>query len=322
MSMRFATVIGAAVVVSACPGIAGGASITSGNATLDLLHAPPGLVVFSGNLGNGSLVTDAGAPDQLYMLNWYYRTEFDSVNRPFSSLDTPAVSVVGDTMTVTYTNAGPGPSGQNRFNATIELTIEDFAEPGVLEVRQEVTFTASPSNSGTRVFRVFHITDLDLIGSGSGDGFDDEIGLTAPDSRVATQTDAAANIATMDGTDADVAEVNTGFALRNRMSTPFGDFTQTWAPIGGDAAVGFRWTLTLAPGESRVLASSFFVGSAPAPRCAGDVNGDGRTDSQDFTVLAGNFGTSVPHGTMGDLNDDGLVNAADFGVLAGDFGCE
>jgi hypothetical protein len=52
------------------------------------------------------------------------------------------------------------------------------------------------------------------------------------------------------------------------------------------------------------------------------VNGDGRTDSQDFTVLAGNFGTSVPHGTMGDLNDDGLVNAADFGVLAGDFGCE
>ena len=320
--MRIVAALGTAAVVSACAGSALGASIVSGNATLDLLHAPPALLVFAGNLGNGSLITDPGVPDQLYMLNWYYRTEFDSVNRPFSNLDTPSVSVVGDTMTVTYTNAGPGPTGQNRFNATIELTIEDSTEPGVLEVHQRVTFTASAANTASRVFRVFHITDLDLVGSGSGDGFDDEIALSAPDSRVADQTDASGNLATIDGTGADVAEVNTGIALRNRMATPYGDFTQTFAPVSGDAAVGYRWMLTLAPGESRVLESSFRIGAAPAPTCAGDVNGDGRTDALDFTVLAAHFGAPVPQGSLGDLNDDGVVNAADFSILAGDYGCQ
>lgn len=62
--------------------------------------------------------------------------------------------------------------------------------------------------------------------------------------------------------------------------------------------------------------------ASPAPTCVGDVNGDGSTNASDFTILAGNFGDSVPVGTGGDLNDDGIVNAADFTILAGAFGCE
>ncbi len=59
----------------------------------------------------------------------------------------------------------------------------------------------------------------------------------------------------------------------------------------------------------------------PPPSCAGDVNGDGFTNSADFNILASHFGQSVPPGTLGDLSGDGLVNSADFNVLAGDFGC-
>jgi hypothetical protein len=59
-----------------------------------------------------------------------------------------------------------------------------------------------------------------------------------------------------------------------------------------------------------------------APTCAGDVNNDGFTNAADFTILAGNFGATVPTNTLGDLNGDGTVNAADFVILAGNFGCD
>mgnify|MGYP001168300466 CR=1 FL=1 len=60
----------------------------------------------------------------------------------------------------------------------------------------------------------------------------------------------------------------------------------------------------------------------PQTPCAGDVNGDDRTNAADFTILAGNFGSAVQRCTGGDLNRDGLVNAADFTILAGNFGCQ
>jgi hypothetical protein len=55
--------------------------------------------------------------------------------------------------------------------------------------------------------------------------------------------------------------------------------------------------------------------------CPGDVNGDGRTNATDFSVLAGNFGSTVTRSTGGDLNGDGTVNAMDFSILAAGFGC-
>jgi hypothetical protein len=61
--------------------------------------------------------------------------------------------------------------------------------------------------------------------------------------------------------------------------------------------------------------------ASTAPYCAGDIDGDGFANAADFTILAGNFGATVPAGTLGDLNSDGTVNAADFVILAGDFGC-
>lgn len=59
----------------------------------------------------------------------------------------------------------------------------------------------------------------------------------------------------------------------------------------------------------------------PASGCAGDLNGDGATDSADLSVLVGSFGQAVPPGTSGDVNGDGVVDSADLSVLVGDFGC-
>jgi hypothetical protein len=74
-------------------------------------------------------------------------------------------------------------------------------------------------------------------------------------------------------------------------------------------------------GRSNAGESYVIFGRAPAPACAGDINGDGDTNASDFVILAGNFGSVVTPNTGGDLNGDGLVNAADFVILAGDFGC-
>ncbi len=79
-----------------------------------------------------------------------------------------------------------------------------------------------------------------------------------------------------------------------------------------------------APGavvEAAVDAVRLVQYGCSAPACAGDVNGDGFTNSSDFNILASNFGSAVAPGTGGDLTGDGVVNSADFNVLAGDFGC-
>lgn len=57
--------------------------------------------------------------------------------------------------------------------------------------------------------------------------------------------------------------------------------------------------------------------------CAGDVNCDAKTDAEDFTIMAQNFGQG-PGKTRGsgDLSGDGYVNAADFTIYATDFGCD
>lgn len=56
--------------------------------------------------------------------------------------------------------------------------------------------------------------------------------------------------------------------------------------------------------------------------CNGDINGDGRVDSRDLSVVLGSFGTMCPPKTVcpGDLNGDGAVNSSDLSVLIDNFG--
>jgi hypothetical protein len=55
--------------------------------------------------------------------------------------------------------------------------------------------------------------------------------------------------------------------------------------------------------------------------CAGDLNGDGRTDLTDLGILLADFGCGPPGLCVGDLNGDGLTDLADLGILLADFGC-
>jgi len=70
------------------------------------------------------------------------------------------------------------------------------------------------------------------------------------------------------------------------------------------------------------ILGSVSITTAPAPGCAGDINGDGATNVADFNILASNFGDG-PGATHadGDLTGDGFVNVGDFNSVAGDFGC-
>jgi hypothetical protein len=99
-------------------------------------------------------------------------------------------------------------------------------------------------------------------------------------------------------------------------------------PNDDSLSVWLEWTgAPSSIAASSVITATFTVralppSAAPTPSgCTGDVNGDGFTNAADFTILAGNFGSSVTPNTGGDLNGDGLVNAGDFVILAGDFGC-
>ncbi len=84
----------------------------------------------------------------------------------------------------------------------------------------------------------------------------------------------------------------------------------------------YSWSVVAMNAEggsgSDPTASAFTT--APSP-CLGDINGDGKTNTLDFNILASTFGQTVPIGTGADLAQDGVVNSGDFNVLAFAFGC-
>jgi hypothetical protein len=65
------------------------------------------------------------------------------------------------------------------------------------------------------------------------------------------------------------------------------------------------------PGGNNILLSYTLLGDA-------DINGS--VDSNDFTALAQNFGSSSQYWVNGDFNYDGVVNALDFNALASNYG--
>ncbi|MEO1129083.1 MAG: dockerin type I domain-containing protein [Planctomycetota bacterium] len=123
----------------------------------------------------------------------------------------------------------------------------------------------------------------------------------------------------IDGQGAGTTESRTAQAVGEGLWTATGDFIAT-------EAASTTITLQDATGGQAHGPASYLV-TTPAPQCVGDVNGDGFTNLADFTILAGNFGsTGLPFGNeesrgLGDLDDDGSVNLADFTILATDFGC-
>lgn len=257
MTMR-AFFVGLNVITLAGATLAGG-TLTSGNASFNLVGNP----VFSSNFGNGNLLTDPGVADQLFMYNWYYRTQFNNTNRLFSSLDTPSEVYSGDTATITYTNAGPGPAGQERFNAAFSIKLIDGANPGEAVVLTQLDFTNAATSP--RTFQLFNLVDLDIAGSAAND----TVQITdSGEVRARFTESVSGNYGEALGVGATAYQVGAGSTLRSLLGSGAANLNNSVGPFSGDGAAAFQWTLTLDPGQTVSITSSFSLNTPAIPEPA------------------------------------------------------
>jgi hypothetical protein len=254
-------------------------NLVSGDAQLTLLQNLPLGSVFAISTGDANLKTDTNAPDTLAKLTWYYRTPGNNINRPFGDLDNPVIATSGNRTTFTYTNAGPGVSGQERFNAVFTITLQDQPTAGKVVLDQRLRFTASPTNTAPRTYQVFFLLDPDLAGTvGANSSTNDTVAATNSSFvRVGFSETPAQDTADLFAVDATRFQIDTGTNLRARLNGGSADLLSangaTVAPVNGDVGAAFQWTLTLAPGESRTLWVKYGYNVAACPADFNNVGG-------------------------------------------------
>lgn len=266
--------------------------LSTSRSRLNLLEGDFFAPVFSAPLGDAAIYTAPGAPDQLYKYTWYYRTELDTSIRNLSSLTNPVVSYNGATATVNYPDTGPGiAGGGGRFDAGLTIQLIDGAQMGQTKVAS--TMTVTNRNTTRRTFRIYNLVDMDLAGGLPNSQGDDTLVLTSTNPIIARQTEAStSNFAEFAAEGATRFRIDLGFNLRTALnSSTITDFTNTPSVYTGDAAIGAEWILTLNPGESRVIKSSFAYNMrAVPPLCRADFNNSGATDIGDiFAFLSAWF---------------------------------
>jgi hypothetical protein len=264
----------------AAPALAQG-TISSGTTYLQFVGTP-----FSTGSGNGNLFfgsTSAFATDELFHYGWAYNQGASTSNRPFSSLDTPTQTYVGNVATLNWINAGAGSSGTARWNATLTITLTELlptpggSVPGQARVDAALSFTSNAANTGNVTFNVFNDVDLDIIGTATGNAAGDTYRVL--DASVATGIAGRAfdgsgsNFAEFSGAGAQRYEFATGSSLRTKLGYASGTGTGSLATAAGttaadwastDGAVAFQWTKTLAPGQTMSLNSSFTINAPVA----------------------------------------------------------
>ena len=105
---------------------------------------------------------------------------------------------------------------------------------------------------------------------------------------------------------------NAGWVVFNNWPPAVGAAPPTW-DAAANRARGYAWAENI--GWINLHDAVFYICSMP-----GDANADGVVDVSDFFLLAANFGSAVPPGTLGDVNGDGAVDVSDFFLLAANFG--
>ncbi|MFM9957988.1 MAG: hypothetical protein ACKVZJ_07915 [Phycisphaerales bacterium] len=257
------------------------------------------------------------SPDHMFGYNWSYRAPGGG-NRGFSWLDTPVQTMVGDTLTLVYTNAGPNPVGFNRFNARLTVQIFDAFQPNTARCESTLDFQAAATNAGPTVWNIFHLADMDLNGTAGNDVY-----------QMTPATNAEGVIGEGGSTDRinflarnpARFQVGPGAVLRNGViGGGLFDLNGT-ANFAGDGAYAFQWLVTLLPGQTIQFKSAFGVNMpAVPPACPEDLNGDGQRDVNDLVLFLANFGTVVPPFTGGDIDGNGVVNVVDLTLFLATFG--
>jgi hypothetical protein len=277
MNLPLARAAAAAALALAAAGSAlAQGTITSGTTTLSFVGTP-----FGTGTGNANLLFGGSfATDQLFRIGWSYNQGVGTSNRPFSALDTPVASYVGNVATFTWTNAGAGTAGFARFNATLTVTLSELAPgpgggvPGSARVDSVLSFTAAAANAAPVAYALFQDLDFDIQGTTAVGGDTYRVLDASGVSGRAFDTSSAQYVE-FAGVGANRYEFNTGSALRTRvgaggtgtgnLSTLAGVAVADWAST--DGAVAFQWNRTLAPGETALVQSAFTI-NAPIPEPA------------------------------------------------------
>lgn len=256
------TMLIAVAACATCGSAYAGGVITDGNASLQFVDSP----IWSAPLGNGTLITDTGGTDQLYKDTWYYRTQA-GVNRPFSSLQSPTESYAGNQARIGYPYGGGGFGSTEAFIADFSIRLYDSPSTGQVMVWTELRFRAHFDNAGTATFQLFHLVDLDLLGSAGNDA-----AATLSSTAITVRQTEATAFADVFGAGATRYEINTGSVLRNKLNSGLANLDTaagtTAPPKTGDMAAAFQWTVTLEPYEEVVIQSAYTIGR-PVPTPAG-----------------------------------------------------
>lgn len=275
--------VAAVITLAVAPVAFAGGTITSGNATYTLVGVP----AFSTALGDGTLTTDAGAPDQLYKATWYYRANAALSEQLMSNLTTPVESYSGNTATITWPVTGT-PSNPFAFNAVLTITLTDGAQPGAATLTSRMVIT----NVGNAALdlKLFHLVDMDL----SGTAVDDTLSVATGSGGATieyTEPSSANLIQVVRTQGAATWQVGAGSVLRNALvDAGLTNYTNSGAPFTGDGASANEFATTLQPGQQSTAEVEIRINPTIAPPCAGDLNGDGRTDAADLSVILGDFG--------------------------------
>lgn len=243
----------AVAAFAATAGTALAATISTGTASYTWIDPWSGSTT-----GNGTFITGSGISDQLFKNTWYYRTQGNNQNRVFSSIDSPTVSTSGDTATISYSNAGPGVAGLERFNAVFTVKIVQVAS-GQARVDTRLRFTASAANTSTRTYQIFNLVDLDLIGGSNAIAIQ-------PGNELARYS-TSSNVGWHAGYGATRWTTGSGSNVQSAIGSGSNNLSSSALATTADVASAFQWTLTLAPGQSADIYASFAINTnaVPAP---------------------------------------------------------
>ncbi len=280
---------------------------------------------------NCNLTSGPGTVDQMSMLSWYYRTPLNNQNTQFSKWDTPTYSQPAPNQVVfTWTNAGPGLAGVERFNAQLTATLTQGLAPGQAIVDQVMVFQAHPDNTATRTYQVFVCVDEDLGGVGTTNVATKQV-ADASQVRVYQDTGTVlgqpSNFGYIIAEACNRFEVNSGVFFRQKLYSGAYDLIGS-TTYTGDASTAFQWSLTLAPGESRTLHSKFSVNVdlTAAPPCYANCDGSQVApllNAGDFACFLDKFRAGNAYANCDGSTGAPLLTATDFVCFLGKFraGC-